>query len=1645
MSLPLRVLILKDRPSDVELILHELRHAGFEPAWQRVESEADYLSALDPKLDLILADHRLAQFDGMDALQLLKQRGLDIPFILVSGTIGEEAVVEAMRQGAADYLIKDRLPRLGPAVTRALEEKRLRSEKQRIHEELRLSERRLANVLDHAAEAIIALNNSYRIIVFNRAAERMFGYRTDEILGQPLDLLLPERFAEGHRQHARNFAAATETARSISHREELCARRKDGSEFPVEIGLSKLSEGGDVIFTAMVVDTSARQRAEQALRESEKRFRALIESSSDGIALTDADGKILYDSPAITPILGYAPGERLGRSVFEFTHPDERQTSMERFARLAQQLGAVVKSQGRFRHKDGSWRWIEGVRSNLLHQPGVQAIVVNYRDVTERVRAQQRLTAQYTVSRHLAESGTLAEASPKILQALCECLEWDQGEAWGVLWSADLQANALHFTGTWYPSSLTFPEFEAVTRQIEFAPGVGLPGRVWASGEPAWIPDVTQDVNFLRAPIAAKEGLRAGFAFPLKTDGGVLGVIGFFSREIRQPDNDLLQMFTSISNQISQFIKRKQSEEALKESEKYFRSLIENASDVITVLDGAGTILYESASLERVLGYKPEELLGRNAFELVHPDDLAGIVEAFARGFQSLASTQLVEARIRHKDDSWRVVEMIGKPAPDRTGQMIGIVNSRDITDRKRAEEEQARLTAILQSTTDLVATADLRGFVQDINRAGREMLGLSEDQDVTSTRIADYHTEAAAAVVMHEGIPAAMESGYWSGETALVSRDGRVIPVSQVIIAHKGRDGSIRYLSTIARDITERKQAEEALRQSEATQRLVLSNIDEIAYSVQLTEDDPFAGIVRFVSSRVESGLGYSPHEFMENPRFWASYLHPDEITTFKAQTREIFASQRPGTREYQVRHKHTGEYHWMEDRIVPELDEAGRVVGVFGVARDVTERKQAEAAIRQQLAELKVLHAIAVLGVAVLDEDELIEKATRVIGDTLYPDEFGVLLLDEAAGSLRIHPSYRGIPDELKRDLIPLGRGVTGQVAATGQPRRIGDAAREPDFLIFEMGTRSELCVPLKVGEKVIGVIDAESARLDAYSEADERLLATLAGQLATAIERLRAQKAEGERVSELKALAQVSMALRTASTRAEMLPVILDQLLTLLKVDGALLATRDPASAETVIELGRGAAGTSLTGERLPPREGIAGYVIATGQPYLSNTVLSDPHLARPDLLLRGIGAVACVPLIVQAQTVGALCVLSAKETGADEARLLAAVADIAANAIHRATLHEQTERRLQHVTALSAINRAITSIFSLDVSLTTLIRQATVQLGVDAASVFLFDSSLQTLDLVREYGFRTRAVGHVQLRLGEGYAGRAALERQTVHIPNLMEEHDNPRMARALAGEGFISFYAVPLIAKGQLKGVLAVLHRSLLIPDEEWLDFLDSLAWQAAIAINSAQLFENLQHSNLDLALAYDATIEGWSRAMDLRDKETEGHTQRVTETTERLARVMGMSGAEMVHIRRGALLHDIGKMGVPDSILLKPGSLTDEEWVVMRRHPQFAYDMLLPIRYLHPALDIPYCHHEKWDGTGYPRSLKGEQIPLAARLFAVVDVWDALRSDRPYRPAWPEDKARAYITEQAGKHFDPKVVDAFLTLTATNLSDTNDA
>ncbi|MEW6093490.1 MAG: HD domain-containing phosphohydrolase [Chloroflexota bacterium] len=358
--------------------------------------------------------------------------------------------------------------------------------------------------------------------------------------------------------------------------------------------------------------------------------------------------------------------------------------------------------------------------------------------------------------------------------------------------------------------------------------------------------------------------------------------------------------------------------------------------------------------------------------------------------------------------------------------------------------------------------------------------------------------------------------------------------------------------------------------------------------------------------------------------------------------------------------------------------------------------------------------------------------------------------------------------------------------------------------------------------------------------------------------------------------------------------------------------------------------------------------------------------------------------------------------------------------------------KAERQVQRLASLGTIDMAITSSLDLAVTLNILLERVCSQLNADAADVLLLRPGLNMLEYAAGRGFRTNDIAQLSLQVGENYAGRAVIERRPISVSDL--ESASPPFARPelAAGEGFRSFNVIPLIAKGEVKGVLEVFHRTPFSPDSDWQEFFVALARQAAIAIDNAELFTRLQRSNDELLMSYDLTIEGWSHALDLRDKETEGHTQRVTEMTVKLAERFGFDEEAIVHVRRGALLHDIGKMGVPDAILLKPGELTEEEWVLMRRHPVYAYEMLSPIPYLRLALDIPHYHHEKWDGSGYPEGLKGEQIPLAARLFAVVDVWDALSSDRPYRPAWPEGKIYTHLRENAGVHFDPRVADVFL-------------
>ncbi|HEX7556648.1 MAG TPA: HD domain-containing phosphohydrolase [Leptolinea sp.] len=451
-------------------------------------------------------------------------------------------------------------------------------------------------------------------------------------------------------------------------------------------------------------------------------------------------------------------------------------------------------------------------------------------------------------------------------------------------------------------------------------------------------------------------------------------------------------------------------------------------------------------------------------------------------------------------------------------------------------------------------------------------------------------------------------------------------------------------------------------------------------------------------------------------------------------------------------------------------------------------------------------------------------------------------------------------------------------------------------------------------------------------------------------------------------------------------------------------------------------------------LGEKRGLVGLVAKTGQPIIIADTSKDPHWMPIDLSIQ---SALFVPVQYENVLQGVIGLFSREKDAfsiADEQNL-SSLANSLAVAIENNRNQEQNKKQLMQLTALHNIDQAISGNIDLPATLNTVLLNVTEQLNVDAADIILFNRFTLSFEFAAGRGFYSRIAEDQEFRKRMIFTEKVILERRLVQIGGVTEKNvKTGEFVSLWEKEGFIAYWGVPLLVRGEVIGVLEVFNRSEMEPDNEWLRYLDTLAGQAAIAIDSADMFDGLQRSNLDLRVAYDATIEGWSRALDLRDNETENHTLRVVETSLELASILGVKNEDLIHIKRGALLHDIGKMGVPDEILHKPGPLTDEEWIIMRKHPQFAYDMLSPIGYLHRALDIPSCHHEKWDGTGYPRQLKGEQIPLAARLFAIVDVWDALRSDRPYRKAWPDGKVMEYLKEESGKHFDPQVVDAFLGL-----------
>ncbi len=522
--------------------------------------------------------------------------------------------------------------------------------------------------------------------------------------------------------------------------------------------------------------------------------------------------------------------------------------------------------------------------------------------------------------------------------------------------------------------------------------------------------------------------------------------------------------------------------------------------------------------------------------------------------------------------------------------------------------------------------------------------------------------------------------------------------------------------------------------------------------------------------------------------------------------------------------------------------------------------------------------------------------------------------------------------------------------------------------------------------------------------------------------------------QRQAELEAVTSLAYALRNANSVNEIAVITLDVAAKILQADGAMLAVSQTESGDLLFLAGTG-AWKDVNGKVLPSGEGVSAEVIATGKPYLHNDINSDPRLYFP-LFGGEIKAGLCVPLTNRDKTIGVVWAGRNTPFTSEDSRLLSGMADIAANAILRTTLFDQTRLNLEELSALHTIDLAITSSLDAQITLDVILDQVMAELKPDAAVIYTYHAGLDRLQLTASRGMNSPLSGSISPALGEGPAGRSAVERQIISQLDLAlaEKQDRDILESYFPGAG--ACFSAPLIVKGQIKGVLQLLFRGPFQPPPAWMDFLKTMTTQTAIALESAVLFHQLQAAVDELNLAYDATMEGWARALELRSQEERGHAERVTRLAVDLAVRLGLSAAELTDYRRGVLMHDIGKMAVPEKILLKPSRLKPEEMDLVRQHPLMARDLLARIPSLQRALQVPLYHHERWDGSGYPEGLKRDEIPYPARIYAVIDVWDALVSDQPYRKAWTEPDALAYIQENSGILFDPQVVDAFLELQA---------
>ncbi len=842
---------------------------------------------------------------------------------------------------------------------------------------------------------------------------------------------------------------------------------------------------------------------ERKQAEEERSFlAAIVDSSDDAIIGKTLDGIITIWNRGAQELYGYSAEEAVGKPISILVppeHPDEVPSSLERVwqgERVERYETVHVTRAGRRLDISLTVSPINDSEGNVV---GASTIA---RNITERKEAERRLAAQHAVTRILAESATLGDATPRILQVLCESLRWEYGE----LWSLDRQACVPQRVRTWHVPSVDLTQFDEVARQHTFSRGVGLHGRVWESGEPAWIIDAAEDANFPRASVAAKAGLRGAVAFPILLGGEVLGVLGFYGQEIQEPDGEVLQMMSNIGSQIGQFMERKQAQEALRRSEERLRSIVTNAPVVLFALDCEGVFTLSEGKGLKALGLEPGQLVGLSAFEVYR--EVPRIVEAIRRALAGEEFSVIVETA-GLIFETWFSPVLLGESG--EVADVIGV--AMDITQRKRAEEEHERLSRqselILNSAGEGIFGLDRQGRTRFANPAAAAMLGYELEELIGRCQHdLIHHSHPDGSTYPREECPiyTALQDGavHQINDEVFWRKDGTSFPI-EYTSAPIHENGEVTGTVVIFSDITERKKAEEDLRRSEAT----LAEAQSIAH-LGNWEWDAKTGQVWW-SDETYRIYGLEPGVIAPTLDTVTEIFHPEDRHLLRRAIDQAFHQDKPYGFEHRIV-RPDGMVRWVYRQVKVVRRQGEKSLRLIGTVQDITERKEAEEEKARQASRAalrsEVNAALAEGGTLQSMLQRCMESMVRRLGAAFarvwtLNEEEDVLELWASAGM------YTHLDGPHSR--VPVGQYKIGLIARERRPHLTNDVLGDPHVHDKEWAEQEGMVAfagyPLVIEDRLVGVLAIFTR--ERLAEATINVLASVAGTMAQGIERKRAEE--------------------------------------------------------------------------------------------------------------------------------------------------------------------------------------------------------------------------------------------------------------------------------------------------------------------------------------------------------------------------------------------------------------------------------------------------------------------------------------------------------------------------------------------------------